>query len=108
MRWEFNPAYDVTPLFHSDERRPGGFNYMNFNDAEVDRILDDYRVETDPNRRMNVMKELQRALNEKAPAIFLVNSEMTYAYTNRLRIPPGRVDPFNFFTYVNYWWRLPR
>ncbi|MBK8056865.1 MAG: ABC transporter substrate-binding protein [Gemmatimonadetes bacterium] len=107
VRWEFNPAYDVTPLFHSEERRPGGYNYMNFSDPLVDRLLNDYRLEIDPNRRMNVMKELQRQLRDKAPAIYLVNSEMTYAYTNRLRIPPGRVDPFYFFTYVNLW-RLAR
>jgi len=103
VRWEFNPAYDVSPLFHSDERRKGGDNYMLFSDSQVDQLLNDYRIESDPNRRMNVMKELQRLLRDKAPAIFLVNSEMTYAYTNRLRIPAGRVDPFFFFTYVNFW-----
>jgi ABC-type transport system substrate-binding protein len=77
---------------------------MNFADTQVDTLLDDYKVATDPNRRRSLMARLQRVLNEKAPAIFLVNDEKTYAYSSRYRLPPGTVDPFYFFTYVGLWW----
>jgi peptide/nickel transport system substrate-binding protein len=108
VRWEFNPAYDITPIFHSAYRGAGGMNYMQFEDAQVDRLLRDYQNATDPGRRRGLMFELQRILNQKAPAIFLLNEQRSYAYDSRYVIPPDLVDPFYFFTYAGGWSVLGR
>jgi peptide/nickel transport system substrate-binding protein len=105
VRWEFNPAYDITPLFHSREMGPGGLNYMNYSNVQVDGLLSEYQSEGDPSRRRNLMQQLQQRLSTAAPAIFLVNEEKSYAYHSNYRIPPDAVDSFFFFTYVRSWWR---
>jgi ABC-type transport system substrate-binding protein len=104
VRWEFNPAYSIRPLFHRSNIQPGGFNYMNFDDPLVSRRLDDYDSATEEARRQNLMSLLQKDLNQKAPAIFLLSEEKVFAYHKRYSIPPGTVDPFYFFTYVGQWW----
>ncbi len=107
-RWEFNPAYNIRPLFHSANIANGGLNYMLFRDDQMDRWLEAYDDATDENRRQNLMGQMQRLLNTKAPAIFLLSEDKVYAYHSRYSLPPGTVDPFNFFTYSRQWWLNPR
>ena len=57
---------------------------------------------------MRVDVVLQILLNNKAPAIFLLSEDKVYAYHSRYSLPPGTVDPFNFFTYARQWWVNPR
>ncbi len=53
--------------FHST----GGVNNFLFKDTAIDRLLERGRVNVDPARRKVVYDELQRALVEAAPAVFL-------------------------------------
>ena len=108
VRWEFNPAYNIAPFFHSSNAASGGLNFMNFKDAQFDQWLQAYDDATDENRRQNLMTQMQKYLNTKAPAIFLLSEDKVYAYHTRYSLPPGTVDPFNFFTYARQWWRNPR
>ena len=102
--WEFNQAYDVTPLFRSKSGQGmANLNNMGFSDPEFDRLASDYEKTGDDSNRQALMKSMQRLLNEKAPAIFLVSEVKSYAYNVKYRIPSGAVDPFYFFTYVNRW-----
>ena len=78
-------------------------NNMGFSDPEFDRLASDYEKTGDDSNRQALMKSMQRLLNEKAPAIFLVSEVKSYAYNVKYRIPSGAVDPFYFFTYVNRW-----
>jgi len=107
VRWEFNPAYNISDFFHSSQREPGGLNYMNFSDLDVDRALDEYDSATDRNRQQSQMFSLQEMLNQKAPAIFLMSVTNSYAYRSDYVIPPGTVDPFLFFSYVSKWYVFP-
>lgn len=53
--------------FHST----GAVNNFLFKDSAIDRLLERGRVNVDPDRRKAVYDELQRALIEAAPAVFL-------------------------------------
>lgn len=107
VRWEFNPAYNIRPLFHSANAVSGGLNYMLFKDPQMDLWLEAYDDATDENRRQSLMSQMQKSLNTKAPAIFLLSEDKVYAYHTRYSLPPGTVDPFDFFTYARLWWFNP-
>ena len=104
VRWEFNPAYNIRPLFHSANSVNGGLNYMLFRDDQMDDWLVSYDDATDESRRQNLMSQMQKHLNAKAPAIFLLSEDKVYAYHTRYSLPDGTVDPFDFFTYAGLWW----
>jgi peptide/nickel transport system substrate-binding protein len=109
VRWEFNEAYDFTPLF----RDPGtnligqNRNYLGFRDPVFDRLARDYEIAADDARRRALSSAMQRLLNEKAPAAFLVSELRSYAYRREIVIPVEAVDNFGFFTYANRWQMLP-
>lgn len=108
VRWEFNPAYDISPLFSSSGLGVGGRNSMNYNDPDVNRWLREYESTDEVARQQNAMYRVQAKLNQDAPAIFLLSEDKVYAYHNRYSIPSSKVDPFNFFTYANAWHFRPR
>lgn len=107
-KWEFNPAYNIRPLFHSDNMKPGGYNTMLFSDKQIDTWLDRYDEADDESLRQDLMYKMQRLLNQKAPALFLLSEDKVYAYQTRYSLPPGTVDPFYFFTYARQWWQSAR
>ncbi len=101
-RWEYNPSYDLSAFFKSSNAVPGGYNYMNFNDPETDRLLKAYDDADDSGLRLSMMKQLQRRLAEKAPATFLFSETSNFAVQNKYVLP--QVDVFYFFTYANKWY----
>jgi peptide/nickel transport system substrate-binding protein len=67
--------------FHST----GAVNNFLFKDSVIDRLLERGRVNVDPARRKVIYDELQRALVEAAPAVFLYGPMETQVLQNSLR-----------------------
>ena len=62
--------YFLTQLFHSSNKGLSG-NRTYYDNAEVDRLLDEARQEIDETKRLNLYNEVQEILIEEAPMVYI-------------------------------------
>lgn len=62
-----DPDRALYPAFHTD----GAINTYQYSEDEVDRLLESGRTMTDPEKRRSAYRNLEVALAEEAPAIFI-------------------------------------
>jgi len=68
-------------LFHSKSK----YNYMNYNNPEVDRLLDKAKTERDYLKRMEMYRKIEGIVLEDAPIIPMVNNLFQMAYQPYVR-----------------------
>ena len=99
-------AMSVTPpdayqVWHSSQAVPGGSNHVYYRNEEVDRILEEYRVEFDPERRKQLYDQFQEILHQEQPYTFLFMGEAITAWDRRFHgvrwYPSGGSD-------LHEWW----
>ncbi len=100
----FDEAGDITPLFLSTNNMPGAENFTNFQNPEVDELLNRSRLSTDAAERININRRLHRLLREECPFIFLWSLNKNAAAHQKVRNFMTRVTPFSFFDYLNEWY----
>lgn len=59
---------DQYPLWHSTQKQTNITGYVN---VKIDKLLEDGRLEQDPEKRKKIYEEFQRYLVDDAPALFL-------------------------------------
>ncbi|MEM9990736.1 MAG: ABC transporter substrate-binding protein [Bacteroidota bacterium] len=62
-------AWDPSERFHSDSDSPNGGNYMQFRNAEADRLMDAIQTTLDQEKRYDLYREFQALLYEEQPLI---------------------------------------
>jgi len=72
--------YALFPLFHTSQHGSPG-NYSRFSNAEVDALLEEARVSTDPDERLDIYFRVQEILREEAPWIIMLQEEQ-HAFVN--------------------------
>jgi peptide/nickel transport system substrate-binding protein len=83
-------AMSVTPpdayqVFHSSQAVAGGSNHVFYRNAEVDRILEQYRVEFDAAKRKQLYDRFQRILYDEQPYTFLFMQKAITGWDRRFR-----------------------
>ena len=68
-------------LFHSKSK----YNYMNYNNPEVDRLLDKAKTERDYLKRMEMYRKIEGIVLEDAPIVPMVNNLFQMAYQSYVR-----------------------
>jgi peptide/nickel transport system substrate-binding protein len=93
----FSPSPDRIELYHSNARL-GGYNYVGFSDAEVDRLLERGRVELDRAKRQAIYDVLQARLHELEPITPVFQFAQPVLFDARLAglrpSPSGLVDVY--------------
>lgn len=79
-----NIPTDPYQLWHSSQTDNRGSNYVGFRNAKADELIERNRVEFDPARRLQLMRQFQRIVHEEAPYTFLWTPEILTAYNRRL------------------------
>jgi peptide/nickel transport system substrate-binding protein len=64
-----DPAGNLLPLFHSRNTGPGGLNFGNYKNDEVDRLLDEQNALIDDIRRADLMIQAQQMIAEDSVLI---------------------------------------
>lgn len=87
---------DSYQIWHSSQDVDGGSNYIGFHHDEVDRILEEYRREFDPERRKQLYDRFQEILYAEQPYTFLFTGKAVNAWDPRFRgvswYPSGGTD----------------
>ena len=93
--WVSELVSDHIQLWHSSSIANRGSNYVSFDNAEADQVLDDALQEFDPVRRRELYWRFQEIIHEEQPYTFLFYPQEAAAYSNRfqnvefLPVPPG-------------------
>jgi len=91
---------DKYQVWHSSQAVKKGSNHISYKNPRVDRILEEYRREFDPKRRIEFYREFQRILNDEQPYTFLFIGKRVSAVHRRFRgveVLPGGLRPVE-------WW----
>jgi peptide/nickel transport system substrate-binding protein len=91
---------DEYQVWHSSQAANKGSNHISYKNARVDQILEDYRREFDPKKRVELYREFQRILNDEQPYTFLFARKTVTAVDRRFRgveIYPAGLRPLE-------WW----
>lgn len=94
---------DAYQVWHSSQADNRGSNHVSYKNARVDRILEEYRREFDPQKRIELYREFQQILSDEQPYTFLFVGKSVVAVQRRIRgieILPVGLRPID-------WWIPP-
>lgn len=75
--------YGMYALFHSSQHgEPGNRSF--YNNSEVDKLLDEGRRETDPDKRVDLYKKAQDEIAKDAPMVFIHHQEYLLGISNSI------------------------
>ena len=76
----WDPSNYVNMLFHSDKHTPNGLNVGHYENETVDEYIDAGLAETDPDKRVEIYRDLQEELVADSPASFVRFREVTQVW----------------------------
>jgi peptide/nickel transport system substrate-binding protein len=91
---------DAYQVWHSSQAANQGSNHIGYKNARVDQILESYRREFDPEKRIELYREFQRILSDEQPYTFLFIGKSVVAAHRRIHgieVHPGGIRPMD-------WW----
>ena len=104
MAWGMQASEpDAYQIWHSSQAANKGSNHISYRNKRVDKILEDYRREFDPQKRIGLYREFQRILSDEQPYTFLFARKYVSAVHRRfegVEIYPNGLKP-------SEWW-VPR
>lgn len=105
--FEFDP--DVFNELHSSNHPPGQ-NYMWFADDEIDTLIEQGRVETDPDTRVEIYQQIDARRSEVLPAVPLYLAVDAWVTNRQVLNPDGDPIQSPYFrryvlTHPHTWWK---
>ncbi len=91
--------------FHSTQVPPIGINHTFYSNPEVDRLLEQGRVEFDHDRRKQIYHRVHRLIHDDQPYTFINSVPEKRPISKRIENVTFSPDgPFNFYPGANYWY----
>lgn len=85
LGWGLGLEPDQFNIWHSSQQAPGQFNFIGYNNAEVDRLLEAGRLELNPDKRMKIYHQFAEILYEDSPIVYLYAGYGLTAINKRVR-----------------------
>jgi peptide/nickel transport system substrate-binding protein/microcin C transport system substrate-binding protein len=96
---------DPKQIWHSAGAVPGGSNFISYKNPEVDKLIDEARVEPNKAKRVTMLKKVYARIAEDAPYAFLFNDKYEfYANSSRMGMP---AETFKYEVGKDFWWVKP-
>lgn len=93
---------DPKQIWHSSSAVAGGSNFIAYKNPEVDKLIDEARVEPNKAKRVAMLKKVYAKIAEDAPYAFLFNDKYAfYANSSRMGMP---AETFKYEIGRDYWW----
>ena len=71
LGWGLGLDPDQYNIWHSSQQAPGQFNFIGYHNPEVDRLLEQGRLEMDAGQRMKIYHQFAETLLEDSPIVYL-------------------------------------
>ncbi|MGB7816462.1 MAG: peptide-binding protein [Methylotenera sp.] len=71
LGWSLGLDPDQYNIWHSSQQAPGQFNFIGYNNPTIDKLLEQGRLELNPDKRMKIYHEFARVLLEDSPIVYL-------------------------------------
>jgi peptide/nickel transport system substrate-binding protein len=71
LGWGLGLDPDQYNIWHSSQKAPGQFNFVGYNNPTVDKLLEQGRLELNPDKRQKIYHEFARVLLEDSPIVYL-------------------------------------
>ena len=107
MGWGLGLDPDQYSIWHSSQQKPGQFNFIGYNNPAVDKLLEQGRLEFDPEKRMQIYHKFAKVLYEDSPLVYLSAGYGLTAIHKRVQgimnpVPPAGVS------YDSQKWYIPQ
>jgi len=99
--WSFDDASDITTLFHSRFNGPWENNFISFNNAKIDSLLESGSATLDFEEKRTINHEIHKLLAEESPYTFLW-SLLNYTVYNK-KFKDITIHPYKTFDNVQLW-----
>ncbi|MDD5032354.1 MAG: ABC transporter substrate-binding protein, partial [Patescibacteria group bacterium] len=76
---------DVYTFWHSSQASEGGSNLANYTNKDIDQLLEDARLTSNQEQRIEKYKKFQEIIAEEVPAIFLYSPYYTYLQSKKIK-----------------------
>ncbi|MCX7956707.1 MAG: peptide-binding protein [Endomicrobia bacterium] len=71
LGWSLSRDPDQYSIWHSSQRNPGQYNFVSYVNYEIDKLLEEGRVEFDIKKRKEIYKKVHKIIHEDVPYVFL-------------------------------------
>ncbi len=96
---------DPKQIWHSSSAVAGGSNFIAYKNLEVDKLIEEGRLEGNKAKRIAVLKKAFEKIADDAPYVFMFNDKFEfYATSSRLAMP---AETFKYDTGKETWWVKP-
>lgn len=107
LGWGLSLDPDQFSIWHSSQQGPGQFNFIGYNNPQVDKLLEQGRMELDPDKRMKIYHEFASVLQEDSPIVYLFAGYGLPAIHKRIKgidnpAPPAGIG------HNSYEWYIPK
>ena len=100
----FGAEPNLYPFWHSSQTN--GLNLADYDNSEVDTLLEDIQTELDEEVRANALAQIQELLAKDVPAVFLYQAPYYYAVAEKIKNVdiPAIIDPADRFANIESWY----
>ncbi|PSO45225.1 MAG: hypothetical protein BRC22_01305 [Parcubacteria group bacterium QH_9_35_7] len=97
---------DQYPFWHSSQTEPPGLNLSQYENEDVDKLLDRIRTSTSSKKREQIYQKFQQKITEDQPAIFLYRPFYNYAQSKKIKRfdISGIHSPADRFSNITDWY----
>ncbi len=85
LAWNLAVDPDVYSIFHSSRSAPGQFNFVSYQNQEVDALLEEGRKVFDEDKRAPIYRRIHEIITEDEPYTFLYTPEALSVLHNRFQ-----------------------
>ena len=97
---------DQYPFWHSSQRLDPGLNITSYVSTRVDKILNQTRIETDPEKRAQLYRQFKDEIEKDTPAVFIYAPEFLYVVSTSVHgVSLGAISvPSERFLNIYQWY----
>jgi len=104
LGWSLGLEPDQYNIWHSSQQAPGQFNFIGYDNPQVDALLEQGRLQLDPDKRMKIYHEFARLLLEDSPVVYLYAGYGLPAVHRRVKGIPDPAPPAGIGHNAHEWY----
>jgi len=85
LGWSLSRDPDCYDIWHSSKTRPGEFNFIDYSNPKVDKLLEEGRLTFDKGKRREIYHKIHAILYEDEPYMFLYVPDALVAISKRFK-----------------------